>query len=346
MRGFLVKLAGFALYVHNLQSGRLTLLHERPNREPTVYTLNEEDFEENADELDDEIVATMEPGIEASAVGLSLRLMKNDGVLKATFESEHHGVADWIFHGLRGSNGGRMNACAFTQTASETSAGCKCTEIVPPELSNSTIQTVSTHPIPDRIAQPLPSGLSMISTTETRPLKRKATEDMDQPIPHKRAKSTPKSPPWPNHLYMTCFRTHPISKSDIGTLHIDLIVGSVWFEGWYGKANARTYEKKQIYICNPSNVTPTVIVDAIVHCIDRATQRQPIHDPETEHKLDQDHDLLTIDLASEEQSEEADKRYLAEDKKYQEWVDRSNQHRTVHDLEKSRYRRTKGGSAK
>ncbi|KAH6878280.1 hypothetical protein BKA58DRAFT_376862 [Alternaria rosae] len=71
---------------------------------------------------------------------------------------------------------------------------------------------------------------------------------MDQPTPHKRAKSSPKSHPWPNHLYMTCFRTHPFSKSDIRTLHIDLIVGSVWFEDWYGKAHARSFEKKQIYL--------------------------------------------------------------------------------------------------
>jgi len=253
MRGFLVKFVGFALYVHDLHSGTLTLTHQRPKRKPAKYILNEEDFEDSAGELDDETVATLEPGIEASAVGLSLRLIKNDGVLKATFESEHHGVADWTFHGLRGSNAGRMTACASTQTASETSAGCKCMEILPPGLSNSTIQTVSTHPIPDRTAQPLASSLSIISTTETRPLKRKATEDIDQPIPHKCAKSTHRSPPWPNHLYMTCFRTHPISKSDIGTLHIDLIVGSVWFEGWYGKAHARTFEKKQIDLQNASS---------------------------------------------------------------------------------------------
>ena len=253
MRGFLVKFVGFALYVHDLQSGTLTLTHQRPNRKPAEYVLNEEDFEDSAGELDDETVATLEPGIEASAVGLSLRLIKNDGVLKATFESEHHGVADWTFHGLRGSNAGRMTACAFTQTAPETSAGCMCTGILPPELSNSTIQIVSTNPIPERIIQPPASGLSIISTTETRPLKRKATEDMDQPKPHKRAKSSHDSVPWPNHLYMTCLRTKPIHKSDIGTLHIDLIEGTVWFEGWYGKPNARTYEKKQIDLCDPSS---------------------------------------------------------------------------------------------
>jgi hypothetical protein len=47
--------------------------------------------------------------------------------------------------------------------------------------------------------------------------------------------------------------------------------------------------KRKIPSSLPANATtkisPTIIVDAIVHCIDRATHRQPIHDPETDHKL-------------------------------------------------------------
>ena len=269
MRGFLVKLAGFALYVHNLQSGKLRLLHERPNREPTIYALNEEDFEENADELDDETVAALEPGVKASTIGLSLRLIKNDGVLKVTFEEEYGGV-DWTFQGLRSTNIG----CAFTQTISEVA--------VRPELSNSTIQTVSTDPIRERIAQPPASGLSIMSTTETRPvkptikpaittkppnvkmnsgsptvdkensLKRKAAEEVEQPKPPKLAKSKHNSPLWPGHIYMECARTQPISKS-VGFLHIDLIEGKVWFEGWHGKPDARVFEKRQVDLCDVSS---------------------------------------------------------------------------------------------
>lgn len=253
MRGFPVKFVRLALYIHDLHSGSLTLRHERPIRKPTTYVLNEEVFEDGAHELDDKTVVTLESGLEASAVGLSLRLIKNDGVLKVSFEGEHGGVIDWSFHGMRGSNSGSMTACAFTQTTSEASSECKCVGIVPPQFSNSAIRTVSTDPIPERIVQPLASILSIISTTETRPLKRKATEHMEQPKPHKRAKSSHDSVPWPNHLYITCFRTQPICKSDIGTLHIDTIEGIVWFEGWYGKANTRSYEKKQIKFCDPSS---------------------------------------------------------------------------------------------
>jgi hypothetical protein len=280
MRALLVRFVGLAVYVHELTSGTLTLLHERPNRRPMVYILNEEDFEDGVDELDDESVATLEPGLAASAVGLNLRLIKNDGVLKVTFEGEHGGVVDWSIQGLRSSNGGGITACAFTQTLPEAPQGCKCVKTLPPELSNSTIQTMSTNPIPGHIVRPPQSGLSIISTTiENRPvecstklkvlgakcdfdlpaidekigLKRKAAEEAEQPKPHKRAKSSHDSPPWPNHLYMTCCRTQPISKSDIGTLHIDLIEGSVWFEGWSGKSNARTFEQKQVDLRDASS---------------------------------------------------------------------------------------------
>jgi hypothetical protein len=241
-------------------------------------------------------------------------------------------------------------------------------------------------------------------------LKRKVAQDVERLPSHKRSKSSHDPLSWPNDLYMTCIRTRPISKSDIGTLHIDLVEGTVWFEGWYGKENARTFEKKQVDLhcyssaffqkrpckrpysrastsfsvhytsidtaktnthlasvhylsydiglgtdksihhlditkrniknemfhlfradCsvpgwemwgsdtdtspgpNPTLTaneqtkarnagiihkiphplpngatactTPTIIVDALVHCIDRALQRQAIHDPETDHKI-------------------------------------------------------------
>ena len=272
MRGSLIWHAGLALFVHHLQSGTLTLIHERPNKKRTVYVLDGEDFEATAEEIAEVTPAKLGSSLEASAVGLSLRLIKNDGVLEVSFKGEHGGVVDWTFHGLKSAHVGSMTACAFTQTMSEAA--------VQPELSNSTIQIVSTEPIPERIVQPPASGLSIVSTTETRPvkpivklmikpaittefpkeelglfssivdkesgLKRRATEDVEQPKPHKLAKTSHESPPWPVHLYMTCCRTQPVSKSLTGNLHIDLREGTVWFEGWHGKPEARIFEKRQV----------------------------------------------------------------------------------------------------
>jgi hypothetical protein len=254
MRTLLVKFAGLVLYIHELQSSTLVLTHARPNKDPRVHKVYGEDFEDAADELGAEALGKLEPGIEASVEGLSLRLIKNDGVLNIAYEGKDGEIVEWKFQGLTS-----MMASASTQTVSEAQS----------KLSTSTIHAVTTDHTPQRMIWPSQSELSGISTIETRPietpikdgeevparaaagagkneLKRKATQDMERDFPHKRAKSSHDSPPWPNHLYMTCFRTQPISKSDIGTLHIDLVEGTAWFEGWHGKEDTRVFERKQI----------------------------------------------------------------------------------------------------
>ncbi|KAI5375716.1 hypothetical protein J4E82_005668 [Alternaria postmessia] len=350
MRTLLVKFAGLALYIHELQSSTLVLTHARPNKEPRVHKVYREDFEDAADELEAEALGELEPGIEASVEGLSLRLIKNDGVLNIAYEGKDGEVVEWKFQGLTS-----MMASASTQTVSEAQS----------KLSTSTIRTVATDPTPQRMIWPSQSELSGISTIETRPietpfkgeeeaparaatgageneLKRKATQDMERAFPHKRAKSSHNSPPWPNHLYMTCFRTQPISKSDIGTLHIDLVEGTAWFEGWHGKEDTRVFERKQINLrchstdCsapgwqtwgsdtdtspgpNPAltakewikvreagminniprsrptwtstHILPSKIVDALVHCVDRASRHQAVHDPDVDHELEEQWD--------------------------------------------------------
>jgi hypothetical protein len=87
----------------------------------------------------------------------------------------------------------------------------------------------------------------MNDKTTTTDLKRRAspTPTSTEPL-SKRAKSSHNSEPWPRHLYMTCYRNIPSFKGDVGTLHIDLDHGTVWFEGWYGKEHTRVYERKQI----------------------------------------------------------------------------------------------------
>jgi hypothetical protein len=123
------------------------------------------------------------------------------------------------------------------------------------------------------------------NTTTTNPdLKRKApaTPMTERPL-HKRAKSTHDSEPWPRHIYMECNRTTPLSKGGVGVLHIDLEVGLAWFEGWHGAKNTRVYERKQVYLSDSDMIPindPRVVVDALAHCVDRATGREPAHAPD------------------------------------------------------------------
>jgi hypothetical protein len=59
---------------------------------------------------------TTKPGLDASAVGIQLRLIKNDGVLKIEFEGTDGATANWTFDGLALVDGERMVAAAGTQT--------------------------------------------------------------------------------------------------------------------------------------------------------------------------------------------------------------------------------------
>jgi hypothetical protein len=275
MRAFLFKFAGLALYIHDLQPGMLTLLHERPNKEPKVHILDDEDFEDSADEIDPASVQCLESRSEASTVGLSLGLIKNDGILKITYEGKHGLVANWTFEGL---NETRMVASAFTQTDPEVSKIRGDLHTMPLKLSISTIQTMATNPRPERIIQSLRSGFSVISNIATRPisgntkpkeevqsptssvtnakdLKCKAAPEISTCFAHKLARSEHKSPLWPNHLFMACYRTQPVHNDEVGILHIDLVAGTVWFEGWSGKAHIsqQTYVRKQVDLRSPSS---------------------------------------------------------------------------------------------
>jgi hypothetical protein len=275
MRAFLLKFAGLALYIHDLQPGVLTLLHERADKEPKVHILDDEDFEDSADEIDPASVQYLESRSEASTVGLSLGLIKNDGVLRITYEGKHGVVANWTFEGL---NETRMVASAFTQTDPEVSRIRGDLHTTSLKLSISTIQTMATHPRPQQICQSIRSGFSVISNVATRPisgntkqkeeaqsptspttnekdLKRKASPEIPTCFAHKLARSEHNSPSWPNHLFMACYRTQPVHNGDVGVLHIDLVAGTVWFEGWSGKAHIsqQTYVRKQVDLRSPSS---------------------------------------------------------------------------------------------
>jgi len=63
-----------------------------------------------------------------------------------------------------------------------------------------------------------------------------------------------------------------------------------------------------------TNISHALVVDAIVHCIDRATERITVHDPETDHKLWADAERLTKHrkpgCMSEESLEKAQEKVL------------------------------------
>ncbi|CAO2657315.1 Nn.00g034410.m01.CDS01 [Neocucurbitaria sp. VM-36] len=342
MRFLHVKLVDFELYISELQCGKFVLTYERHGREPRVCALNEEDFEDNAEIIDNDAEDKLASGTLASAVGLEFCLMKNEGVLKVSFKGKTGGIAEWTFND------------SVTQTDMD---------IV--RASTLAIHTGTMTETLDGHTQATNSVYhsKLDKSTQQRDLKRKAqaTEPVETQC-HRRAKSTHDGPPWPRHLYMTCHRTFPIFKGEKGTLHIDLKHCTAWFEGWYGRDHMRVFERKQLDLWDAGTIVayrhydnvprdarkrvfdsathclklsrpnckeestcifqadcaapdwkmsgsrrysinyqttsthmeehpitdPSIIVDALVHCIDRASGRQAIHDPDAFHKFGRD----------------------------------------------------------
>lgn len=66
-------------------------------------------------------LANIELGIDASAVGCHLRLVKNDGLLKVKYEGRDGSTAEWSFLGLTTSGGEGIVATAATQTFTDPS---------------------------------------------------------------------------------------------------------------------------------------------------------------------------------------------------------------------------------
>jgi hypothetical protein len=96
-------------------SNTLSLVAGKPQK---VYEICESDIVHWSDNDDGsgEETKNVKIGIDASAVGVQLRLIKNDGILMFAFEGKDGSIAQWTFDGMGLSNGDRMVATATTQT--------------------------------------------------------------------------------------------------------------------------------------------------------------------------------------------------------------------------------------
>lgn len=121
----------------------MTLVPERAGKEPIVYTLDGGYFEENADQVDDEAVANLEPNFIASAMGHSLRLVKNDGILNVAHESKDSGVPERERPMYRSSNS--SVGCNFHSTLWSRAQGSPTVSSFPPTYSHTHFPARQAH---------------------------------------------------------------------------------------------------------------------------------------------------------------------------------------------------------
>ncbi|KAH4060477.1 hypothetical protein HBH49_002790 [Parastagonospora nodorum] len=113
----LISLLGLRFYLFELR-GSLTYTHTRNGKGPKVYEICESDIEDEVESESSSTESTTKPrpGVDASAVGVQLRLVKNDGLLTIEFEGKDGSAAQWTFDGNELLGGGSMVAAAATQT--------------------------------------------------------------------------------------------------------------------------------------------------------------------------------------------------------------------------------------
>ncbi|KAF2867905.1 hypothetical protein BDV95DRAFT_597664 [Massariosphaeria phaeospora] len=251
--------------------GTLKYSLTRNDKPPREYELSQADFEDHDMEEDGDNEPPLSNGRDASAVGFGLRLIKNDGLLRMEFEGLDGGAASWAFSGLEELRSGPMYAMAGVQTegmAMKDTAMQTWTMAVK-EMGVQTMamltkdSAMQTEAKSDNTTSPVAtSQITLIGhdtgtdtnvEKEKAPVagnKRKRTAD-PEPFDED-TRSTIDSPSLPQHLYIHCTRTKPVSKVKCGALHIDLKEGSVWFEGASGKEHSWYREQTQVDLRDPT----------------------------------------------------------------------------------------------
>jgi hypothetical protein len=241
--------------------GLLTYNFTRAGKPEKQYVLSEADFEDTneSNDSDPQSVLSGRPGPELSAVGIRLRLLKNDGLLRMEFEGTDGSSAKWMFEGLNIETSHQATEDNSTQTITALDAQSS-SEMESAQTTNvaGSPEMTSTATQSDIAIEPSTSNSAYINTitdenTGRPSKKRKASPDPQAELLHKCAKSKHDSAPWPRYIYMDCWREKPISKTDLGKLIIDIKKATVTYEDKHGKDYAQITELKQVDLRAPDS---------------------------------------------------------------------------------------------
>ena len=246
--------------------GLLTYNSTRAGKPEKQYILSEADFEDanDSDDSEPQSVLSRRPGPELSAVGVRLRLLKNDGLLQMKFEGTDGSYAEWTFVGLNVENGKVAVASATTQTLSDPTNCTVCGQKQATQGETADCDKQTSHQATEDKSTQTIAALDVQSTitdenTGRPSKKRKASSDSQAELLHKCAKSKHDSVPWPRYIYMDCWREKPQSKTDLGKLIIDIKKATVTYEDKHGKDYAQITELKQVDLRAPDSESSLIM---------------------------------------------------------------------------------------
>ena len=228
--------------------GSLTYTFTRAGGRPAVQNvLSDLDLVDltRDEDSEDGMPQPKKPGLDASAVGIRVRVLKNDGRLQLDFEARDGGSAKWVFDGLSASDEGPLYATASTQTLPDprTCMTCGRSSMPPEEVTNSGAQT--REQVNEDADTPT---LTTEDSTSDRHRKRKSSSNARaEQSTQKRSKREDESAPQPRLVYMRCF-TRPLRKGDVDTVAFNTLTGDVTFSDVHGEKGTCIEKAKYINI--------------------------------------------------------------------------------------------------
>jgi hypothetical protein len=191
-------------------------------------------------------------GTEASAVGLQILLVKNEGTLNMEFKGKSGGHASWTFEGLQEVKGGSVYANAGIQT-NRTPAKETGTQTIPTKQCSVLVQTELT-------SQEISEGMKKLKKHQDKESLPEAVMTGDKRklpavpnVANKRARSFLYKSPWPEAMRISCSPSIPSIAGPIDShwLVVDVKRRQVWVHMRSGERHCQKAISKQADLRDP-----------------------------------------------------------------------------------------------
>ena len=231
--------------------GSLTYTFTRAGRPAVQNVLSDLDLVDltRDEDSEDGMPQPKKPGLDASAVGIHVGVLKNDGRLQLDFEARDGGSAKWVFDGLSANDTKPLSVSTSTQTIPDPSLCMTCgrSSGPPAEVINSSAHTGQ------KVVED--AGTPTITTkdsTSVRHRKRKTSVKLrvEQP-PQKRTQHEDEFAPQPRRIQMSCLN-RPLDKGDVDTLVFDTLTGELTFSDVHDVTGTRVEKAKHINLFDDS----------------------------------------------------------------------------------------------
>jgi hypothetical protein len=212
--------------------GSLTYTFTRAGRPAVQNVLSELDLVDltRDEDSEDGMPQPKKPGLDASAVGIQVRVLKNDGRLQLDFEARDGGSAKWVFDGLSDNDAKPLSVSTSTQTLPDPSLCMTCgrSSGSPAEVTDSGAQTG--EKVDEDAGAPI---ITTEDSTSVRHRKRKTSlNTRAEQSTQKRTKREDEFALQPGHIYMGCLNFE-LPKGDVNTLDFNTLTGDVTFSDIY-----------------------------------------------------------------------------------------------------------------